>query len=91
MWHVSVAHQKLAKRREIAERALYGVGDRRLGQWRENRGRAYHIRRRLTDNEAALVGPLLDIRNTIEADGRARAVALHLPPAFAEQVVRQPF
>lgn len=91
MWHVSVAHKNLAKRRELAEQALYGVGDASLGQWRDARGKAYHIRRRMTEDEQAIAGSPNDIRNTVEAEGRARAVALHLPPGLAESIVRQPF
>lgn len=56
----------------IAIEALQGVGDASLGEWQEWSGRAYHIRRRLTEQEELLVGPAVDIRGTDEALERAR-------------------
>lgn len=55
----------------FAELYLSGVGDAALGEWREFH-RAFHIRRRLTDDECRLGGGLMmrDIRNTDEASGR---------------------
>lgn len=52
-------------------RQLRGVGDSAAGEWREWTGRAVHLRRRLTDREAATVGPVRDIRGTPEARRRA--------------------
>lgn len=58
---------------------LAGVGDPTLGEWHELTKKAYHIRRRLTPEEEAKVGPAIDIRGTEEAFGRARAVAVSQP------------
>jgi hypothetical protein len=55
---------------ELAHAALDGVGNRSLGQWEEWSGYAYHIRRRLSYNEAILVGPVIDVRGTPEAEER---------------------
>jgi hypothetical protein len=78
VWHVSVAPRRAfygetlcAKR---AEKALFGLGDASLGEWREWTGFAFHLRRRLNTAEAARVGPVRDIRGTTEA--RTRAAAL---------------
>ena len=68
----------------MAERELAGVGDSSLGEWSEWTGRAYHLRRRLTDSEAALVGPVKDVRGTWEAEKRAKAVARFCPPEMIE-------
>ena len=66
-----------------ALRQLSGVGDASLGEWREWTGRAFHVRRRLSDREQGRTGPAADIRRTEEAWTRAVAVTnwLHLAPA----------
>lgn len=63
----------------IARRALQGVGDARLGEWAEP-GEVFHLRRRLTPAEAALVGPLRDIRGTDEEMRRMAALVVDLSP-----------
>lgn len=72
--------------RDVAEQELAGVGDPALGEWRKWTGRAYHLRRRLTDEEAALVGPVKDVRGTWEAEKLSRAVARFCP---AELIVEE--
>lgn len=69
------ARRPLGRRelRRLALRVLDGVGDARLGQWEEQHG-AYHVRRRLTDREALLVGPVEDVRGTDEAKRRAALI-----------------
>jgi hypothetical protein len=64
--------------------ALVGVGDTTLGEWQEWTGKAYHIRRRLTDAEAALVGPVVDVRGTPEAERRLARVRHRLPKGYTE-------
>ena len=51
---------------------LTGVGDRALGEWYERGLTAYHLRRRLSDEERAYAGGLevRDIRGTEEEAGR---------------------
>ena len=71
MWHASikpfVGNLQLA--RELAHRALEGVGDATLGEWPEagNAG-VFHLRRRLSDMECQLAGGLVvrDIRGMPE-------------------------
>lgn len=53
--------------------ALLDVGSALLGQWEEDRPKAYHLRRRLTAAEAENVR-VRDIRNTPEAMDRLRAM-----------------
>jgi len=65
--------------RRMALAAIDGVGDAELGQW-EEMGRAFHVRRRLTAEEAEMVGEVVDIRGTPEARRRLRSVS-HLLPA----------
>jgi hypothetical protein len=49
---------------ELAERALRGVGDATLGEWRERPARIVHLRRRLTDAERlAFASPALTVRD----------------------------
>lgn len=70
VWHASIAADGFPIWPVLeaeAERQLRGVGDATLGEWRERGGRAFHIRRRLTEREARLVGPVRDIRRTPEA------------------------
>jgi len=82
VWHASVSGPGLPDRitRRLASKALRGVGDPRH-EWHETGHVAYHVRRRLTEREAAHVSPVADLRGTLEA--RARWAALHaeLPPA----------
>lgn len=76
-----------------AERVLAGVGDPRLGEWREDRiaeGGAYHLRRRLHASEQLSIGDVADIRHTPEAATRAAELgsllALAPPEVLAEEV-----
>ena len=59
------------------------MGDVSLGEWREWSGKAFHIRRRLSQVEQESVGPVVDIRRTPEALMRARRLGpmLRLAPA----------
>lgn len=65
-----------------AERQLAGVGDVSLGEWREVGEKAVHVKRRLSEGEQRMIGPVLDIRGSDEARQRAGRVAawLHLAP-----------
>lgn len=78
VWHVSVAPQGTPFGRSTlwrrAEAELAGVGDAGLGEWREDGNKAVHLRRRLSDGEAMLVGPTIDVRGTHEAVVRAKAL-----------------
>lgn len=49
-------------------------------QWEEWTGRAFHLRRRLTAEEQANVGPAVDCRGTPEWGRRFAAVEHLLPP-----------
>lgn len=69
----------------IAEHALNGVGDARLGEWRERgRGGVYHIRRRLSVDEESIVGGALDIRGTPEEQTRMSSLLAAVDPRVAE-------
>ena len=59
--------------------ALEGVGDATLGEWPELTDRAYHLRRRLTTEEAARIGPVRDVRGMPEAMRRFHAVQAYIP------------
>lgn len=78
VWHASVASQRGIPIRSMLEaeavRQLAGVGDPSLGEWREWSGRAFHIRRRLSEAEQRRVGPVVDVRGTSEAARRASAL-----------------
>jgi hypothetical protein len=60
--------------RRRAVDGLQGVGDASNGEWEEFTGRAYHIRRRLSAEEEAVIGPAVDLRGTPEAVSRFEAV-----------------
>jgi len=66
--------------KHLALKALHGVGDPSLGEWHEWTGVAYHVRRRLSEVEMPMVGPVLDIRGTPEAMERLKAIADELSP-----------
>jgi hypothetical protein len=89
VWHVSVAARGLAIPSVLeAEcvRQLSGVGDARLGEWREWTGRAFHLRRRLSGREQRQVGPVVDVRRTPEAQRRAARLGTLLAYAPAEVI-----
>ena len=83
VWHCSVAPLRKVPTKvleRIALKELEGVGAPISGgEWREFTGRAFHIRRRLAPDEEALVGPVVDIRNTEEAKIRWERTKLVLP------------
>jgi hypothetical protein len=65
--------------RKYALEALEGVGDANKGQWEEWSGVAYHIRRRLSQEEQLQVGNAKDIRGTPDAENRRKVVQRFLP------------
>ena len=82
MWHASAAstmsnEYHLSK---VTRRMLRGVGDRDLGEWSKAKELEYmtvvHLRRRLSENEARMVGDVRDIRGTFEELKRVKAVSL---------------
>lgn len=88
VWHASVGGEFApGVRRRLAIAALAGVGDAALGEWHDDRARAYHVRRRLSAAEAArfVPGGVRDLRGTAEAVSRLEAaIANGLPQAAAE-------
>lgn len=87
VWHASTAmyapiQADLIFLRQCAYRALEGVGDATRGQWEQwNEGEGvFHLRRRLTEEEQAIIGEARDIRDTDEAEKRYRAIRMVLPP-----------
>jgi hypothetical protein len=78
VWHASVSlltSKRLPSVQEsFARMELAGVGDAALGEWLEMPGTVLHLRRRLTHAEAAIVGPMCDVRGTPEHDRLARKV-----------------
>jgi hypothetical protein len=92
VWHVSIAamgnlpHDVLLRE---AYRQLDGVGDAAAGEWIERRWMdtgepVVHLRRRLNAIEAAVVGPVRDIRGTAEAFRRLQPVRHLLPAGYTE-------
>lgn len=63
----------------LALKALNGVGDAALGEWGEEGQRAYHLRRRLSAEEAKSTGQPLDIRGTKEGELRFESVSRFIP------------
>lgn len=88
MWHASAAKAGSGEDalRAIVEHALNGYGDAATGEWREWSGRAYHLRRRLTAQEARRIGPTIDVRGTPEAVRRMNKVRRYLPPGWGAEV-----
>lgn len=67
--------------RRFAERALGGVGDAALGEWSNWTGKAFHLRRRLSAEEHAQVGDVVDVRGTEEGERRIAAARRANPRA----------
>lgn len=84
VWHASAAPTRFAlgeaTLRERALAALLGVGDTLRGEWYEWSGRVYHVRRRLTEEEERLVGPVVDVRGTPEGARRHGRMRPFLSP-----------
>jgi hypothetical protein len=82
VWHASAAPFGVvpvrSHLRDCALAALEGVGDASLGEWEDWTGRAFHVRRRLTDEERDGL-EVVDVRGTPEAERRLRAVQRFLP------------
>ena len=79
MWHASVAPFDRLQHghtwaRTQAHVAIENVGSANLGQWEEWTGCAFHLRRRLSDAEVLLVGPVVDVRGTAEGRRRLKAI-----------------
>lgn len=85
VWHASAAHADPKTLRILALSALQGVGDSNLGEWEEWTGNAYHVRRRLTNEEMNYTGPAVDVRGTQEAARRLARVSQWLPPGYVEK------
>jgi hypothetical protein len=81
VWHVSAAAGTRGTAWAMADRALAGVGDPALGEWREVGVRAVHLRRRLSAAERALAGGLgvRDVRGTPEERERLRRLLRDAP------------
>jgi hypothetical protein len=83
VWHASIGPSG-ADSRLIALRVLHGVGDPIAGEWFEVGVVADHVRRRLTEGEAAIVGPVCDVRGTVDAATRFARMRPFLPPGWTE-------
>lgn len=91
VWHASVAGSVIrAVLEREALRQLTGVGDASQGEWREMGDHAFHVRRRLSVAEQKAVGPVADIRCTLEARDRASRLGSRLllagPEVLAEEL-----
>lgn len=68
---------------------LDGCGDASK-QWEELIS-AIHVRRRLTEQEAVAIGPALDLRGTMEAKWRAKAMGeflMRMPPHLLDEELK---
>lgn len=85
VWHASARGASESLSWAMAERALRGVGDPQLGEWREQgHNGVCHIRRRLTDAERTQAGAgrrleVRDIRGTDEEGQRMRRLLRDAP------------
>lgn len=64
----------------MAYEMLEGFGDATLGEWTEDRPKAFHLRRRLNLAEQKRVGEVVDCRTSPEAQQRYEAIKDLLPP-----------
>lgn len=89
MWHASVSGRAFGpvELQLYARQALESVGDPSK-EWHEWTGQAYHVRRRLTAEEEATIGPAVDCRGTAEWATRYYAIA-HKLPEVAKRLAQQ--
>ena len=77
VWHASIASHdgrlSTAERWTRAARALSGVGDPRLGEWKETGTVACHLRRRVTADAWGARPWGMDLRHTPEGQQRLQA------------------
>jgi len=73
---------------ELAVTILDGVGDVDAGGWIEHTHGHTHVRYRLTKEEADNVGPVRDIRGTLEQTARFRRALAALPKGNTRETVR---
>ena len=88
MWHASARSADEPTSWAVAGRALLGVGDANLGEWRElgPRGDTVHLRRRLSEVEAETFDLVVrDIRGT--AEERARLSRLFVDAPYLAELV----
>jgi hypothetical protein len=85
VWHASGNGEGPGVSEALARRALIGVGDAGLGEWRqESEGGVVHVRRRLAVWEAQRWGvELRDVRGTLEHGRRVAAVVREVSAAAA--------
>lgn len=77
VWHASASPlgglpTRLKSLKALSLGALRGVGDS-AHEWHDGTPRAYHVRRRLSPEEVAVVGAAVDLRGTQEAIDRLSA------------------
>jgi hypothetical protein len=72
-----------------AERALDGVGDASLGEWRETGDVAVHLRRRLTPIEWGDKPWGMDYRATFEGKKRLDRIVRYLPEHLHAQIMSE--
>lgn len=93
MWHASVGvgpGYGRALLRRIVRQTLDGVGDASRGEWVEYNARAYHLRRRLSVEEEAVIGPAVDIRGSDEHRQRWDAIRPALGPRILAALALAP-
>jgi hypothetical protein len=73
----------------MARELLDGFGDAALGEWTEDRPKAFHLRRRLSAEEEKRVGQAIDCRSTVEAQERYDAIKRFLPSQALYLVVEE--
>jgi hypothetical protein len=90
VWHASVSSPLLTVGSEVLEamarEILDGFGDAGLGEWTEDRPKAFHIRRRLTPREQERVGDAVDIRGSAEEKSRMAILLYDLPEPLRSMV-----
>lgn len=77
VWHASAQDPRgMRGSLELALLALRGVGDASEGEWIEpgSRGTIMHAQRRLSEAEGERVGPLRDLRGSLEEHSRLKAL-----------------
>lgn len=87
MWHASGKGFAGGDARQIALRALQGVGDAGRGEWEQASGHGvWHIRRRLRDPEEGMLLVVRDIRGSLEEQRRLQVVWREVPALRGRRV-----
>ena len=86
VWHASASGPNELVSGFHARMALEGVGDADRGEWKQVTNIAVHLRRRLSEQEQAVIGDAKDIRGTAAEIERYTKLKMAVNPRVWERI-----